>query len=726
MKPLYVAFLWHMHQPYYKDLLSNKLLMPWVRLHGIKDYYDMVAILEEFPNIHQTFNLVPSLISQIEDYVNNTATDIFLDLTIKPAKDLANEEKIFILKNFFMVNWDTMIKIHPRYADLLEKRGYYFSEKELAREHKNFTTQDFLDLQVWFNLAWFDPVFLNTDSALKELATKGKNYKEKDKEIVIQKQREVLSKIVLEYKKLSDIGQIELTTSPFYHPILPLLCDTNIAKVSQPNLNIDDLKFSHPEDAQSQVKKAISFHKEHFGIEPKGMWPSEGSVSDSIVPILAKAGIKWIATDEEILFRSISQSKLQGYPLYKPYRIVKDGNELDIIFRDHNLSDTIGFVYSKWDPNVASEHFISKLREIRNNVAGEQNEHLVCIALDGENAWEYYKNDGRDFLMSLYSKLNNNPEFKLVTVSEFLNAVPYRDTLTQLFPGSWINSNFHIWIGHHEDQQAWRYLKETRDALVEYEKTQKNEKSKLAWEEIYIAEGSDWCWWFGDDHSSANDEEFDSLYRKHLMNVYEFLDLDIPAQLFVPILEEKVISPTLMPAGLINPIIDGGISNFYEWSSAGFYDVSKIGGTMHRAETITKGIYYGFNLDMLFLRIDTNLKLSDKFMQDFVFEINFVEPVVQKLRLKIPSEKEQSCQFCFFRLVNDVWQDIENSSIHCAIKKIIEIKIPFAALLVKPEDKIRILLSIKKGDDEIERWPLKGVIDVLVPTVEYEAIMWHV
>jgi len=230
-------FLWHMHQPYYKDPFKEEYTLPWVRLHGIKDYYDMVAILRDFPSIHQTFNLVPSLIEQIEDYTMNEAVDRYMYHTLIPADSLSLEEKGFILNNFFLANWGNMIKAYPRYHELLSKRGYHITGKELERVSRYFTSQDFLDLQVWFNLCWFDPLFRENDPFLIELVKKEKDYTEEEKRILIKKQIEILGLIIPEYKRMEDSGQIEISTSPYFHPILPLLYDTNSAIVAIPGIN---------------------------------------------------------------------------------------------------------------------------------------------------------------------------------------------------------------------------------------------------------------------------------------------------------------------------------------------------------------------------------------------------------------------------------------------------------------------------------------------------------
>ena len=386
-RPLHIAFLWHMHQPYYLDPLSNKFVMPWVRLHGIKDYYDMVAILEDYPSIHQTINMVPSLIEQILKYTDSGADDEYMDLTLKPAADLTVQDKLFILQNFFFLQWDNMLFVYPRYRDLLEKRGYEPAPQALERACRRFTTQDFLDLQVWFNLSWFDPMFKESDPLLKHLLEKGRDFSEEEKGELIKRQIEVLRMIIPEYKKMMERGQIEVTTSPYYHPILPLLCDTEVARVALPGLMLPKKKFRHPEDAKTQIERAVSYHKEIFGVPPKGMWPSEGSVSEESLSLIAGAGIKWIATDEEILAKSLDihlhrgLSGDDGIPeaLYKPYYVEKQGAKISMIFRDHQLSDLIGFVYSKWDSKKAVEDLIERLHQIRQAVSVHDGDHLVSI-----------------------------------------------------------------------------------------------------------------------------------------------------------------------------------------------------------------------------------------------------------------------------------------------------------------------------------------------------------
>lgn len=738
-KPLNIAILWHMHQPYYKDLVTGEYVMPWVRMHGIKDYYDMVAILDEFPDVHQTFNMVPSLVDQILDYVDNNALDSHLELALKPADELTPSDKEAVLQNFFLANWENMVKPYPRYWEILKTRGFVYSKDDLKDIQRYFTAQDYLDLQVLFNLAWFDPIFKQGDPFLTEMVKKGRDFTEEEKLGLIKKQREVLSLIIPKYKEMQEKGIIEISTTPYYHPILPLLCDSFAAKMAIPNIQLPKRRFLHPEDAVTQVNKAVSFHTKVFGKAPRGMWPSEGSVSEEIVPIISDAGIKWIATDEEILAKSINtifdrdseEVVKDAKTLYKAYRAQVEGKGVNIFFRDHSLSDLIGFVYSKWDAEHASQDFINRLHRIRERLItqGNLDDFVVPIILDGENAWEYYKNDGGDFLRALYGKLSRDPLIRPVTMSEYIDAHPPKSTLPSLFSGSWINHNFKIWIGHEEDNTAWDLLEETRRALVEFEREGTADKTSVekAWQEIYIAEGSDWCWWYGEEHSTENDDAFDELFRKHLMNVYMLMGKEIPEELFIPILkEDKVCKPTVDLISFISPTIDGEVSSYFEWLSAAYYDVTKIGGTMHRVESVVSHIYYGFNITNMYVRLDANLNLIGDDKDEFLYTINIIKPKPYKIEVHCYRKDEGLVyEGVLYSEENGKWIKKKPLS-KLAIKDIIEMEIPFADIDASQKDQVQFFVTVKKKGTEIERWPHRGCIMFEAPTKDFEAIMWRV
>lgn len=719
--PLSVAFLWHMHQPFYKDLVTGEYILPWVRLHAIKDYYDMACYVERYPKIRAVFNIVPSLFVQIEDYINGSAKDKFLEVTKKAPEDLSHEERIFILKNFFLANWETMIRPYSRYADLLSKRGRFVSHDNLLDVSKRFSSQELLDLQVWFNLTWFGQIYKENDSVIKGLMEKGKNFNHEDKKNLIDKQMEIMGLIIPKYKKMQESGQIEISVTPFYHPILPLLYNNSAAKISSPYINLPKNNFAYPEDAAYQINSAVQYYSEKFGISPNGMWPSEGSVSIDIIPLIKDSGIKWIATDEEILSNTLGH-RLSAQELFKPYIVEKDGKELAVIFRDKRISDDVGFVYSKWNPNDAADDIILKLHRISENLPLYHKKYLVSIILDGENAWEYYQNNGQDFFDALYGKLSNSSNIETVRVNDFIEHNRPPEKLSHLFPGSWINHNFNIWIGHSEDNTAWDYLFKARDTL-----SKNPQFIKEAWQELYIAEGSDWNWWYGDDHSSENDEEFDMLFRKHLMNIYHLIGMDHPKILESPIKRMKIVKPMREPVYLIEPKLDGEVTNYYEWLSAGLYSVEQARGAMHQSDVIVKNIYYGFSMENFFIRIDPSVMMNcgpNGTTLGISFEIDILKPCNYKIELRCTEDCEKIVEVSKFGEYG-VCEKIKQIETYGA-NKIIEIGVKFSDLEIVSGAEVAFLVSVKKDGKNIETWPKGGMIIFNAPEEDFEAKSWFV
>ena len=514
---LYLAFIYHMHQPYYRNLLTGESPFPWVRLHGLKDYLDMVEILKSYPRVHQTFNLVPSLIEQIEEYISGSTKDKFLELSYKPADQLSAEDKKFLLEYFFSIYTDYCVAIFPRYYEL------YFKKKAKTE----FTVQDYLDLQVLFNLAWFDPLFRQSIPDLSELIKKARFFTEEEKRLCLDVQIDILKRIIPAYKEAMERAQIEVTLSPFYHPILPLLYNTKTAKEACIRVVLPKVIFSYPQDVESQVMSAVSYYKEKFGMPPTGMWPSEESVCEHILPTLINAGIKWIVADEAVLIKSLKLKKRNSQLVYQPHLLKRKDGELTIIFRDRNLSDLIGFEYHRYPKaEDAVNNFMSHLENIAK--AFKDSDPFVAVALDGENAWEYYRNDGHDFLALLYKRLSEAPFLKCVTVNEYLSEFPATHSIKRLAAGSWIHGDFGKWIGSPYKNLAWEYLAKARQELDSYPKEAQN--YALAQKQMAIAEGSDWFWWYGDDHGY-----FDELFRMHLANFYTIINKEVPPYLKKPL-----------------------------------------------------------------------------------------------------------------------------------------------------------------------------------------------
>jgi alpha-amylase/alpha-mannosidase (GH57 family) len=512
-----------MHQPFYKDLVRQCYVMPWAYLHGTKDYLGMPSLVEEFPEVHQTFNLVPSLVLQLEEYAKGKAQDASLELAFKPAEELTPEERSSVIERFFPVPIRTMLQPFPRYFELYERRSD-------ASRHSAFTDQDIRDIQVWWTLVWMD-----YDRRPADLVQKGREFTESDKAGLRRLVQKTIRDIIPEYRRLQEKGVIEISTTPFYHPILPLLIDSKVDGYVPVDMHF-------PYDAREQLARAQSFMKERFGVVPEGLWPSEGSVSNDVALLASSLGFKWMATDEGILAKSGIDLNWDNHRrLYHPYR----RGDITLFFRDRGLSDSIGFQYMHSSAAEGAADFVRRLKEVPDGG------HVV-IALDGENPWDYYVNSGRDFLRRLLENIQKEPSLDAVTLSEALQRIP-AEKLDWLAPGSWAGANFSIWIGHPEDHQAWSWIIRAREALMARKGHVDEERWNLAYEELLVAEGSDWMWWFGNDFSSDSDTIFDSLFRQHIGNVFHLIGLPRPEGLDEPIkknLEGRklVMAPPPLPA----------------------------------------------------------------------------------------------------------------------------------------------------------------------------------
>lgn len=729
MPTVSLALMWHQHQPYYPDDVSGENPMPWVRLHGTKDYIGMALHLDEVPEFRCTINLVPSLLVQIQAYVHG-ATDNHLDISRKPADGLSRDDACYLLDNFFMAFCDTMIRPHARYWELYQQRAFGMEGAEQALVR--FRDRDIRDLQVWSNLAWFHPLLFEKDAELAEFKAKGRRYSEEEKNWLLDKQRDLLAQIIPMHRKLADRGQVELTTTPFYHPILPLLFDKRLAREAMPDVSLPVYQGGYPEDAEVHVRRAVEAHKQHFGERPKGIWPSEGSVCQQMIPMLASQGIQWIATDEEILTCS-THGKVgrdnRGYVrhpelLYRPWKLSEGGHELAIVFRDHALSDQVGFHYQRSPGSVAAGDFLGKIHAIghacRHNPAT-----IVPVILDGENCWEYFPDGGVSFLRSLYQNAARDPGIRPVSIGEFLREHPPADTLHRVFSGSWISHNFAIWIGHEEDNRGWDCLHDTRRFLVQETNSGRHGPTALerAWEEMYIAEGSDWFWWYGDDHSCALDGLFDHLFRKHLRNVYELLGADPPGRLFEPISRSggfKVIHD--QPTSFLTVRIDGR-APYFEWINAARYVCGNDRGTMTLvSQGVLKQVWFGFSPERLLIRLDTTggHARSDLAGVDRI-RVGFVDPADWEIVVESPSTpRPVACiQYAGQLAAN-------GTTVEVASDRILELGVPFARLGLQPEQPVRFYVELLKGDASLDRAPREGIFELAVPTPDFERIMWQV
>ena len=720
----YVALLWHMHQPYYEDLATGEHVLPWVRMHGLKDYYGMAALTREFPQMKLTFNLVPSLLVQLEAFAEGRARDWHLELGLKAAHQLSGHERARMLAEFFHAPRGRMIERYPRYAELLGKRD----------SGGAYTDQDYLDLQVWHKLAWVDPFYLDNDPRVQRLVRKQRGFSEADKAALRDVELEILRRVIPEYREAAARGQVELSTSPFYHPILPLLCDSDIYLKTHPASGVPRPAFRYPQDAAEQLARARHCHERLFGHEPAGLWPSEGSVSDDTCELAAKAGFRWIATDEAILGRTIgrefrrdSHARLENpEPLYRPYAVQTGPHEIACLFRDHSLSDLIGFVYAGWDAQIAAADFVARLVEAgrRFSELSGGEEATIPIILDGENAWEHFEEGGRPFLRALYGMLAAHTELKPVTMSEAA-ALPRR-TLNGIFPGSWIDGNFFIWIGHGDDLRAWRQLRDARQMYDRVATSVSDDDREQAFKELLIAEGSDWFWWYGDDHSSEHDLEFDELFRRHLRNVYQMLGQPVPEELFATnITTSHVPVSVTPPVGLLNPVIDGRLTSYFEWLPAGIVETDTPSGTMTGGESRSpelRRLKFGFDLKHLYLRLDLAGPAPQRLSQGVRCSVSFTTPsdyraVITGTSRGVSAELEQ-------KAADGAWRPAAEAPPGVAAGDILEVAIPFAALGLRPNAPFAFFVTIHNHGTELERHPANRPIESVVPEPAFEELNW--
>jgi alpha-amylase/alpha-mannosidase (GH57 family) len=705
-----------------------------VRLHALKDYYGMVKLAEEFPGVHQNFNLVPSLVAQIQDYVSGQAHDPFLDLVSKPANDLTAAERRFALQYLFQANPVNMIGRYPRYRELWER--YRATADRPEGPESYFVTRDYADLQVLSQLAWFDEYFM-ADADVASLIQKGEDFNRADQLAVLAKEKEILAKVVPEYAAAASGGSVELSTTPYYHPILPLICDTNVGGESTLGLSLPTRRFRRPDDAAHQVRRAMELHEQTFGTRSAGLWPSEGSVSEEALTLAHKQGIQWMATDEGVLGRSIGYAftrdghgRLHGdsaEQLYNIHRYEKGDTRMHLVFRDHTLSDLVGFVYSGMPAHDAANHLLHTIRESARPVLDRGKDAVVSIILDGENAWEYYPQSGREFLRRFYDGLQRDPMIESVTVSEAIARHKESNfgTLTRLVPGSWIDANFNVWIGAPEDNKAWDLLSEARDYYDRNANRVSETQRKLAWEELLIAEGSDWNWWYGPEHHSANDRDFDELYRRHLSNVYTALEGVPPEELTVPI-ASGFVRPGYHPqTAYVRARVDGLISGYFEWMGAASYTSDQRTSAMHGKQFLLDAVYAGVDADSISGRLDFHTAAPEDAYQIVVnFEVSSDAKdrgaPVDSYRLVVDAQGHKLQQWVLSNgderniLASYVAGDGSGATndVEVAIGEIFEMRLPFLLIGAQSGSRVRLRFTVWRDQLPADSLPVEGWIDL--------------
>lgn len=723
MRPVHVAFLWHHHQPYYRDLKTGEFAMPWVRLHGTKDYFGLAALAEEFPDLRMTINLVPGLLRQFDEYVRRQGEDRWLTIARRRAEDLTEQDRIFLVKYFFMAHPEHFLRANPRYHELWEKAR--FGRRGPERVQRDFTVQDIRDLQVWANLAWFHPLLVEREPLLAELRRKGRGFCDDDKNAMLDLQLDVLSRIVPLHRRLQDEGRIEVSTTPYFHPILPLLVSFDSARVAMPDVRLPAVTWSGAADARVHVRRAVEDYQTRFGRPPRGMWPSEGSVSPAIVQLLAEHGIRWMATDEEVLEESVGRrlqrdgAKHVVNPdlLYRPYRLESDHGAVSIVFRDHHLSDLLGFHYQREPAERAARDLVERLLEMGRRDGGEE-PTLVSIILDGENPWEHYPGNGVEFLRALFRRVTTTEGVRTVRLGDHLEAHPPTRPIARLHSGSWIHHNFQIWIGHEEDRRAWELVAEVRERV---QRLPDGPAKDRAMESVLVAEGSDWFWWFGEEHSSALDREFDALFRRHLLNACEAAGVTPPQGLFKPIKRSTGgTSVYTQPFDMLRVRIDGRRSDFFEWQSAGQYSVAQDRVVMEQAfHGAVTAVYFGFDAENVYFRIDVAGSARERIAPGTTLSIVFLPP--RERRITAPGLPDGRC----LEVHGEGETLLANSMSTIAVDEIVELSCPFSTLGLEPEETVEFFVELSRDGEVLERLPLSAPLAFTVPGRSFGLEHWE-
>ncbi|MDD5157030.1 glycoside hydrolase family 57 protein [Sulfurimonas sp.] len=619
-KPLLnLSFFWHMHQPDYRGL-DGVMKMPWVFLHAIKDYYEMPWLLSEYLGLKATFNLSASLIEQIKLYDKPIENDYFLSLWIQHPSMLDANERGWLIKLIGAMQFETMVRPIGRYAELYYKN--------------NLSDDEFIDLEVVFILAWCGNYLRLHNTYVKMLFEKKQGYTQSDKTILLESLAEFIKGILPFYGELQKQGVISISTTPYFHPILPLLLDMQNASLANSATALPSGAFSLQEDANEQVERSIVLYKDTFGCNPNGFWPAEGAVDEKSVLIYKKHNIKWIATDEAILYKSLNRYDPSAH--YQPYIF----NDVAIAFRDHGLSDQIGFEYRHKDANEASGQFMNALEQI----AQSEVNPTVCVIVDGENAWEFYENNGLNFFKSLYGSLSSSSWCSTLTMDE-VASLKTAGHLDALAPGSWIHGTFDTWAGHPEKNRAWEFIFGAYRDMKEHSENISDEVMKEIRYHLLASECSDWFWWYGEDHFTGFSIEFDKLFRDHLIRIYQLLDIAIPKELFEPIISSIKPKPFwIKPINAISPTLSGGKTLFFEWMGCGVIDERHAFSTMDRLRGPVDIMYYGLDKNRIYFALEGSFsKFKEPQIKVKIAECKetvIVEPIILNRRVEFSLSRD--------------------------------------------------------------------------------------
>ncbi|MBL6974687.1 MAG: hypothetical protein ISR64_03055 [Deltaproteobacteria bacterium] len=722
-----LAFLWHMHQPPYEDPRTGIFILPWTWLHATKDYLDMGDLVRRHPGIHVNFNFTPCLLQQLEQYAEGTVRDQTLDVMCRNPADLTEQDREFLVRTCLMACPPAFVERFPRYRQLLD---FFRASGKPDRAAASFGSDDLVDLTTLFLMSWCGPV-LSLDPTVRELAGRGSGYQAADRDALVSVGREFIKGIVPLYRDLADSGRVELSTSPFYHPLSPLLWSSSAALEADPSVTLPGVRFEVPDELERQIRHGLDYFERVVGIRPAGMWPPEGAVSEQVVHAMGERGMTWLASDGEILRRSLG-GRVSRSESFHPHRF--DG--VSLFFRNQVLSDHIGFVYSRWPMAQSVDHFMKTLEGLAADA--DSDDALVSVILDGENAWEFYPDGGYPFLDALYQAVEESDFVESVTFSDYLDRFGPGEELDQLATGSWIDGNLNTWIGDPVKNRAWEYLTSAYQAARDVpgalclsdEGSGVDHALKCC---LMRAEASDWFWWFGKGHDSVHEREFDYLFRQNLSMIYKELHLTTPDHLSRPVDLGQGPVPVAPPTAYISPVINGRNDGFYKWVGAGTCEFSH--GSIHRQKPLVSSVSFGFDQGHVYFRVAGFEPMGDSLSNDGWLKIHFARPsecvvwvrfdgdhaVLQTTKAPIPGAR-------------------------AAVDEVVEICLPVDFLLPSANETqihrlhrdstvdlgetgsiaIEFCVVLGEGDLELERFPWDSVIAMEFDPVAFEVDNWFV
>jgi len=718
-RPVNLAIFFRLHHPWYISPLTDSAMLPWVRLHGASTYSDLADALERHPAMRLSVSFSGSLLDQLKRYEKGMG-DTYSELTLTPPGDLSAAERAFILRHFFSVHGGRHVLPLPRYRELYERRGREAPDGGWRELVDRFSDRDLGDLQLLFNLVWVG--FSSADAPeVAGLTEQGRDFTDAQRAAVIRLHQRLVSTVVPRWSALAAHGQVDLLASAHYHPILPLLVDSDTARRATPEVHLPD-RFAFPADAREQVARGVESMAEAFGQRPRGLWPPEAAISPETVQVARECGIHYLVADGRVLYHSLDeQGSVPGRRhLFQPYLV----GDSALLFRHEALSRAMLREYAEWeDGEAAAADFLRRVREAAAGakVLGDA-PPLVVVALSAEKPWEAYPQRGRTFLNALFAGVVEAPDIRPVTLREHLASHPPQVGLDYLHSGSWTEGNFAMWIGDPHKNRAWNLLRRARLRLDRVFNTDaiSRENYVQALEHLLRAEGSDWFWWLGEPFSSQEDELFETLFREHLAASYRVTGESPPVDLARPVEQSGIVEPQRQPSEYISPIIRGRRTAFFEWRGGGLFRLS-VGDSVHYRQPLLTALHWGFDPGRMYLRLDMP--------EPPMGAIGRGGGGADHVRLEISGPGRQvTVQVALgdeleVRLMAtlDTGQTEDLGPVkEAAHKEVLELAVPVSRMGFTEGDHLGLSIRFLRQGEDLGSVPHQGVIEVEVPSDGYE------